>query len=376
MKKIDSHYNINNYAFQGVPLRKYLEHMLSAGVVRSVLMPLPIQQRWEQLEKWGDGALPNTWLGSEADMFYYSAADPILAALFRELEPIERLRFDPHLSGMNPMDGNASKHVRRMLTTFPGVFNGIGELTVHKECVSDKMGARPLAEVMHGTLPPDVYDSANGKATLYSPALVALLQLAHEIGLPVTLHCDAYHSKVKANGDAMVNPEWAHYAHLQWLGAQSNAQVIWAHAGLGKYVRPTQHHVEMVAQVLDNNAHWRVNLSWGYIQKYIINPDDTMPSTSEWVAFCEAYQDRILWGTDLTGHTRNVIEGGEVKFGRPLSAESYQAECAILDPLWDRLGDAVATKICHDNHAVIFDEARRRVREWEAFNANRDQAWK
>ena len=40
------------------------------------------------------------------------------------------------ITGFNPTDMYAVDHIRRVLTTFPGVFSGIGEFTIHKEFVS------------------------------------------------------------------------------------------------------------------------------------------------------------------------------------------------------------------------------------------------
>jgi hypothetical protein len=46
------------------------------------------------------------------------------------------------ITGFNPTDMYAADHIRRVLETFPGVFSGIGEFTIHKEFVSAKSGGR------------------------------------------------------------------------------------------------------------------------------------------------------------------------------------------------------------------------------------------
>jgi len=43
------------------------------------------------------------------------------------------------ITGFNPTDMYAADHIKRVLTTFPGVFSGIGEFTIHKEFVSSKV---------------------------------------------------------------------------------------------------------------------------------------------------------------------------------------------------------------------------------------------
>ena len=43
------------------------------------------------------------------------------------------------ITGFNPTDMYAADHIRRVLKTFPGVFTGIGEFSIHKEFVSAKI---------------------------------------------------------------------------------------------------------------------------------------------------------------------------------------------------------------------------------------------
>ena len=47
------------------------------------------------------------------------------------------------ITGFNPADMYAADHIRRVLETFPGVFTGIGEFTIHKEFVSAKIAGGP-----------------------------------------------------------------------------------------------------------------------------------------------------------------------------------------------------------------------------------------
>ena len=82
----------------------------------------------------------------------------------------EQARFDPMITGFNPADMYAADHIRRVLTTFPGVFSGIGEFTIHKEFVSSKI--------------------AGETASLTNPALDRILDFAGEVGLVVLLHND------------------------------------------------------------------------------------------------------------------------------------------------------------------------------------------
>ena len=58
---------------------------------------------------------------------------------YRSLTPEQQARLDPMITGFNPADMYAVDHIKRVLTTFPGVFSGIGEFTIHKEFVSSKV---------------------------------------------------------------------------------------------------------------------------------------------------------------------------------------------------------------------------------------------
>ena len=61
---------------------------------------------------------------------------PTSRARTAALSKAEQARFDPMITGFNPADMYGVDHIRRVLKTFPGVFTGIGEFSIHKEFVS------------------------------------------------------------------------------------------------------------------------------------------------------------------------------------------------------------------------------------------------
>ena len=89
---------------------------------------------------------------------------------YRSLTKEQQARFDPMITGFNPADMYAADHIKRVLMTFPGVFEGIGEFTIHKEFVSPKV--------------------AGETASLTNPALDRILDFAGEVGLVALLHND------------------------------------------------------------------------------------------------------------------------------------------------------------------------------------------
>src|SRR5206468_9226262 len=110
------------------------------------------------------------YLQTDAPLYYYSFTDAFIATAYKSLTPAEQARFDPMITGFNPADMYAADHIRRVLRTFPGVFSGIGEFTIHKEFVSSKI--------------------AGGPASLINPALDSILSFAEETGLLVLIHND------------------------------------------------------------------------------------------------------------------------------------------------------------------------------------------
>src|SRR5688572_30539639 len=163
----DSHFHLTNYIQEGTDIRAFLK-IMGDKVGRVALFGIPLQQTWSH-ENTGDFA-PTYYLQSDAPLYYYSFTDAHIAMAYKSLTPAEQARFDPMITGFNPTDMYAADHIRRVLTTFPGVFSGIGEFTIHKEFVSAKVAGEP--------------------ASLLNPALDRVLDFAGESGLVVILHND------------------------------------------------------------------------------------------------------------------------------------------------------------------------------------------
>ena len=97
----------------------------------------------------------------------------MIAQEYLALPEADRRRVDPMITGFNPADMYGSDHIERALLTFPGVFAGIGEFSIHKEFVSSKVSGHA--------------------ASLRNPALDRILATAAEIGLVVIFHNDIDH---------------------------------------------------------------------------------------------------------------------------------------------------------------------------------------
>src|SRR5204862_4030624 len=162
-----SHFHLTNYIQRGIDVHDFLG-IMGTRVGRSTLFGIPLQQEWSYANS-GDFA-PAYYLQSDAPLYYYSFTDAYIATQYRSLSRNEQARFDPMITGFNPADMYAADHIRRVLQTFPGVFTGIGEFSIHKEFVSAKI--------------------AGGPASLLDPALDRLLDFAAEAGMVAIFHND------------------------------------------------------------------------------------------------------------------------------------------------------------------------------------------
>jgi amidohydrolase family protein len=330
----DSHFHLTNYIQQGIDIHQFLK-IMGTRVGRSTLFGIPLQQQWSFANS-GDFA-PTYYLQSDAPLYYYSFTDAYIASVYRSLSKEEQARFDPMITGFNPADMYGVDHIRRVLKTFPGVFSGIGEFSVHKEFVSAKISGET--------------------ASLTNPALDRILDFAAEAGLVVILHNDIDMPFAKQNTEPVYLTQMK-----ALLRRHPNAAIIWAHVGLGRIVHPVQvseeaaerppNQVEIVEGILADPAFHHVNfdISWDEVAKYAVATPDSIARVA---AMLNKYPDRFLFGTDTVA---------------PSSAAAYFAVFDMWAPVWRLLTPEASLKVRKGNYQRLFDEGRRRVRAWEAAN--------
>ncbi len=334
----DSHFHLTNYIQRGPTLKSFLK-LLGDSIGRVALFGIPLQQEWLDAV---DGAnAPTYYLHSDAPLYYYSFTDAYIAMQYRSLSPSERTRFDPMITGFNPGDMYAADHIRRVLTTFPGVFSGIGEFTIHKEFVSDAV--RP------------------GPASLRDPALDSILDVAAEIGLVALIHEDMdvpfaadTARSTKCDGCTEVV---GHPAYLESMKAlirrHPRTTIIWAHTGLGRVVRPVQGHAAILASMLADPAFANLyfDISWDVVARYLVASPEALRISADLI---NRFPDRFLFGTDAVA---------------PTSAAAYLVTDSLYRPLWSALSPEARAKVRVGNYERLFDAARRKVRAWEAAHA-------
>jgi hypothetical protein len=317
----DSHLHVTNYVQEGTTLRELLK-VMGDRVGRAAVFGLPLQQMWD----YGNtgGFAPTYYLHTDAPLYYYSFTDAWLAMQYKSLTPAEQARFDPMIIGFNPADMYATDHIRRVLLTFPGVFTGIGEFSIHKEFVSAKIPGKT--------------------ASLLDPALDRLFDFCAETGLVAILHSDIDVPFPKPGQDPYMVVQMR-----DLLQRHPNVNIIWAHAGLGRVVHPVKDQLSFMERGLANPAlrGFYVDISWDEMAKYVVASPETIQATADLI---NKYPDRWLFGSDEVA---------------PTEQQKYLKTYDIYAPLLGRLTPDARHKLLAGNYERLFDEARRRVRAWE-----------
>jgi predicted TIM-barrel fold metal-dependent hydrolase len=317
----DSHIHLTNYIQEGPDVRELLS-MMGGTIGRSVMFGLPLQQQWSHAQT-GDFA-PTYYVQTDAPLYYYSFTDAVIAMAYKALTAEQQARLEPMITGFNPADMYGVDHVRRVLLTFPGVFCGIGEFSVHKEFVSSKI--------------------AGEIASLTNPALDRILDFAGEVGLVALIHSDIDKPYPKPDQEA--------YPALQLKELflrHPKTTIIWAHVGLGRVVRPVKDQAAVIERALKNPdlSHVYFDISWDEVAKYAV----AAPEHTERVAdIINRFPDRFLFGTDVVA---------------PKKLENMTDVFHMYDPLWKLLTPEASRKVRLANHERLFDQAKKNVRAWE-----------
>ena len=174
------------------------------------------------------------------------------------------------ITGFNPADMYAADHIRRVLETFPGVFSGIGEFTIHKEFVSAKI--------------------AGDVASLTDPALDRILDFAGEVGLR-RAHPQRHRHAVREAGrraglpDADEGrppaPSRRRRSSGRTPASAASSHPVQDQATTGAAERSPRH-VEILEGILEDPglAHVHFDISWDEVAKYVVATPASLESTA------------------------------------------------------------------------------------------------
>jgi Amidohydrolase len=392
----DAHFHPTDYKQRGPALTELIGRMKEANIMRTVLMPLPTSyqrvggmgakevaalreggdlhpnQRYYVPDNWGDEKdFSNTTreefmaMVATGAMDYDTMVDHTLAKrLEREGPPAdpmfqapdvngERVRmtqaerdmFDPMLTGLHlGQDKNATDLLRK-LGDCPGVFTGIGEITLKKELVDQMFKSDAQA---------DFGDSLKHFKNL--------VEVAGVVGMPVTVHCDvdeqSNNMKLRSEDGAEVQEHSPAYLDgLKELFSSPelrDTKVIWAHAGgLGRFVQQPKNHTAELAQMLEANPKLHIDISWSRAATQVIADENRQ----DWVNLIERFPDRFLMGSDSVGG---------------VSVDAWTGTFKTYEPLLQELSPQAREKLLHGNYESVISGSREQVREFERRVLNAD----
>ncbi|MGY2377715.1 amidohydrolase family protein [Pseudomonas sp. SDO524_S393] len=302
----DAHLHYVDFFQETAGMDKLLKAMADNRIEHVMISGIPVAKKWHEDEP----KRPRYYAGDDADAYWYSATDVIVAAAVNALAPEQRRRFHPFLSGFNPNDKNSAAHIQRMLDLNPGLWQGIGEVfTRHDDLTAITAGDTPRAN---------------------NEAMTRIYHLAAENDLPVMLHSNIT-SKRERNPLYLAEVE-------EPLRNHPHTRFIWAHAGTSKEIH--RHQVQMdfllptLSRLLEAYPNLYIDLSWSMLTPYLL--DDAGQPRPEWLALVERFPERFMLGSDVVGRF--------AKLGR---------EMRRFDPFLDALPEDVAHKVARDNFLAI-----------------------
>ena len=352
----DSHFHPTQYTQQGRSPDSLIADMDRLGIQYTTLMPIPTNVLSSQPEPgWSPCSgrhhcgpsyylpprmlLTRTLSGEDmaearqaTELYMNTGVDSTTAWRYQKLKAGQKKRLDPMITGLHLGDMHSSTYLLEKLHQHPGVFTGVGEITVHKEAVEELFAGDRQAN-LDGNVAP----------------LMKLLETCGPIGMPVVLHCD-----VDVPGaDPLETPVYLEgIRRLLSDPSAAGTTIIWAHAGgLGRFVNaPTGHLHALRAMLADSRfSHVHIDLSWSVVAERLVENRQTL---LEWIQLINDYPSRFLYGSDALA---------------PMDGERWNQTYAKYQALMDGLTPACRQLVSMGNYERVFVAARRKVRAFERY---------
>lgn len=179
---------------------------------------------------------------------------------------------------------------------YPGLFNWMGEVNVHKEALRG-----------NGHEPATIEDIAQWAD------FMAILQ---ERGIPIALHSDLGTDAEPTKNRALME---------EVLRLYPDNKVVWMHMGLSRELvtmEPAEH-IALMSEFLDNNPNLYLDISWTVLAEAYF---DTPEKQALYTEFLNRYPTRVLAGTDF------VAAGSK-------DMETYQKEVEVTSSILSSLDD-------------------------------------
>ena len=296
---VDAHVHYVDFAQNTDGVDKFIECMDYAKVSDAVMWGLPVTKIWGEYVK----KQPVHSLDAETRMYWDTKTDYLIATAYLNATEEQQKRLHPFMCGFDGNDKNSLDQVKRLIQTYPGMWQGIGEIFAHHDYIS---------YMTSGEIP-----RAN------SPAYDMLYKFAAKYDMPVVIH---------TNITSGSNPE----PILMWelmdaVEKNPKTKFVWAHVGISNdmYIPNLQN---IIAEKLEKYPNLHVDLSW-VVWEYQVDPHGKLDKA--WIPVIERYPDRFTIGTDIVGHF--------------MPLDKYKGEIRKYDVLLNVLNPETAKKVAHDN---------------------------
>jgi len=264
----DAHTHIVNFSQEGDDMTTFLSQMNKSGIEHTMLAGVPLVKKWSQ----HDPIESVYYLDSESPIYWYSATDAIVAHAYSKIPKNDQYRFHPFMSGINPTDMKAIKHLQRMWEMHPGLWQGIGEIICHKDDVT---------QTIYGE-----------RARPNLPALSAVYEFAANHKLPVNVHSDV----TSAGKDDLIYLKEFENA----VSKHPRTTFIWAHAGLNRRTTiDSKAYTKVLERLFRTHKNLYIDLSWvGF--DLVIAPKGVL--NQSWLKLVQQFPRRFMIGSDLAGN--------------------------------------------------------------------------
>ncbi len=165
--------------------------------------------------------------------------------------------------------GTVVEHIRLLDQEYPGLFQWMGEVNVHKEALRGN-GHHPATE-----------QNIAGWADF--------MTILRQRGIPIALHSDLGDDNAPTKNLHLMETVLSLYPHNK---------IVWMHMGLSRELvtmDPVEH-IGLMSRMLDQNPHLSLDISWTVIAEAYF---DTPEKRALYVDFFNRYPTRILAGTDF-----------------------------------------------------------------------------
>ncbi len=266
----DGHLHYVNFFQETEGMKKLLAKMDEGNIDHAMISGVSVVKKWHEDEP----QRPPYYMGDDANVYWYSSTDELVARAVEALPEKDRARFHPFITGFNPTDMNAVDHIELMLKWHPNLWQGIGEIfTRHDDLTSLTYGEAAKAD---------------------NQALMRVYRLAAKYDLPVMVHSNITSTRIN---EPLFMSEMETAVKMN-----PKTRFIWAHAGTSLSINRRIHldflYTE-ISRMIKTYPNLYIDMSWSLLDDYLL--DDNGKPDPHWVELVKTYPDRFFIGSDVVG---------------------------------------------------------------------------